>query len=205
MRHIIIGVFLLFLLPLSLQAQSEIGQKFISGAISLSNNNEFADEYQGIYGRSSIGYLFSNRFAVGISLGYSYSIFDRLLPPVGTIEIKEQTKVNNFGIAPFVGWFTAVTTKITFNLIASAGYGTGHSKVTSLRSRSTGKSTDVYINIAPSFYYLLSEKWAIGTSFGYLRYSKTKSTLSSTGITNNSNVLNFTIWDRIGFRCRYIW
>ena len=204
MRQIINGVILLFLLPLSLQAQSEMGQKFVSGTIGFSDNQEFADGYQGIYGRSAIGYLISSRFAVGISLGHSYYTIDRLLS-VGTTEIKEQTKLNNFNVAPFVSWFKPLTNKITFNLSASVGYGTGHTKVTSLSSRSTAKSTDIYVSITPSFYYLLSEKWAIGTSFGYLRYSKSKSTSSGTGITENTNAFNFTIWNRVGLGCRYIW
>ncbi len=201
MRH----SFILFLfLPFFIQAQSEAGQKFITGYVRISKKKESStNKAWGFYVAPSMGYMFSSRFAAGLSFNYSYGVSDRLLPSIGVIEVKERTKKYSLGLSPFVSWFKPLTDKIELSITSFIRLSANRLAATSIRNRSVSKGTSFSISIRPTFYYYLSKKIGIGITFGGLNYSKYKTTRA--GVTQNTNIFSFYLRDAPFLGIRYIW
>lgn len=197
MRHLFI---LLLLLPFLIQAQSELGQKFINGSIGVYKSEDPVSGRKGFYLGTSLGYMISDRFATGLGFNFDYGVSKSEFSTAGTLE---DIKRNSWGVVPFVSWLKPLTDKFTFNLTAYGSVTSMHSTRILATTIFTNRSTIFTAGLGSSFYYSLSEKLAIGSSFGSLSYSKIK--FKRDASSQDSNIFNFSIWDTVTLHCRYIW
>ncbi|MFY9307958.1 MAG: hypothetical protein WAQ28_02795 [Bacteroidia bacterium] len=218
---------------LSAGAFSQIskGTKFLGG--NLSAGLERSDNFYDAPGLSEstyinrsfgitpgFGYFISDKMAIGLSAGYSYSYNGSSYKPSGSSSYTQinSTRGNWVSANPYVRYYLTLGEKAALFSQLNASYSHGFmnkdfvyddgmneqiekNKISSLR---------LGISLVPGFSYFLSDKFALETTIGNVAYEWTKNTgvpiqtvnAANTYITTHSRLgLNFsTSTINIGFR-----
>lgn len=183
MRYLTL-IFCSLLLAATAQAQFQRGDSFVDLGFGFNTDNELYTE--GLYRRynASLGfnYFLSEKFAIGLSTGYSY-----VDPPF-------QLDIHIFSLGPSVSCYHSVSPRFGWwvELASSVDFGrnaTSSSEVIfALASSSQAEIFAFNLGFRPGLYYFVGDRFAIRGSLGWLGY------YSSRWETNNElTLVNGTI------------
>ena len=168
MKKLIFSLLVMLTATISLNAQV-----FLSGDLSFDTyRDKSKDETTVVKGdrhyNSNIGvrggYFFSDEFAVGLGLGYS---FDGINRAEGT-----DTFHRTFSFSPFVQYYFLSSDNFAFGAEAgiSTGFSGGHSKIDNVTYK-FDNSNSITAYISPVALFWLNDNWALTSSFGRLYFT----------------------------------
>jgi hypothetical protein len=175
MKSLLTFFVLVISVSLSLEAQTIIG---FGGNINTSTSTSSDQSIMkpislGVNLYPRIGYLFNNKFSVGVGYGWgnSQTTYEKTAYTSQTIY-----KSNNWFISPFLRLYFAGNKKVSLIFDFSARYGgsTSSTKVgnNSAQNRKSYLLEGFYIE--PALAYNVSDKFSLEMSIGNFRYSTTK-------------------------------
>jgi hypothetical protein len=176
---------LLMALPFLSYGQFTKGDKFIGGYFRLSsqtptnsNSGPTTDNF-GFSINPFMGFLVSEKFAVGGRIGYSYynSIFDANQPT--------QSKFNSsgFSIGLLSRRYFSISDKFVFSINGQLDFDRG----TETRAYSSGsfdsktQNYQIGVTLQPCFIFFPSPKWGIETSIGSISYNYSRNLSTDLG------------------------
>jgi hypothetical protein len=129
----------------------------------------------------SIGFILSDRFALGASLNYTSSLMKQESPPNNSTYTFLKNETNGFGIGPFGRLYFPLSSSAYFALQGSLNFFRGNTNLTTSSNISVSSSTppnnDYYtlgLNFKPVFLFFPSPKWGVEASIGNLGYNYTR-------------------------------
>ncbi|MNK03558.1 hypothetical protein D3C87_214070 [compost metagenome] len=162
-------------------AQTEKGNFLLGGAVnfSTSKNESQSPEKKTAFGvLPRMGYFVSDNWAVGTSLSYSIAKSKGYIT-ASAGEINFGSQQSNYGISPFVRYYTRIADNFKFfgdfNVSASRGIRKNvdeHGKA----GNTTSKSTTYGTAISPGLAFFPAKKWAIEFQFPLVGYVHQKDT-----------------------------
>ncbi len=168
-------LFVILILPISLSAQFNKGDKFLGGTLGFQiqqspyTGTNFLTKSNGFAISPQIGFLLNEKLALGGNLGYSTSHFS-----IGPDTAESTNDLSNFSIGLFLRRYYSINDKFLFSLTGNADYGKGTIKSSSDISNEESKNYIYSISVYPSFIFFPSKKWGIEASIGNIKFSHTK-------------------------------
>ncbi len=159
------------------QAQTEQGNLFISGSISIVNKAEQANKdlkNNSFAFLPSVGYFVADRLALELNVGYSSSAYSTVINTGGdpSIILLSQTD-KTLSVGPAVRYFIATGNEKFFfspRLSVLVGFTNSNIKSTTTSESSTVKYTDYTASLSPGFSYFPTTHWGINLNVGGLSY-----------------------------------
>ncbi len=194
-------LFVILILPISLSAQFNKGDKFIGGSLSIQTLHSpytpdimFFTKGTGITISPQIGFLLNEKLAFGGNLIYSSIHY------VAGPDTSEATSdMHTYSIGLFLRRYYSINEKFLFSLTGNADYGRGKNQYSSKVSDDETKNYKYSISVYPSFIFFPSQKWGIEASIGNISYDHTKTIDSDNktdtfGIGYGSFILGFAYY-----------
>lgn len=185
-------------------SQLQKGNILIGGGLGVSKSKSEASYPGYIYTYKTtsfditprIGYFLSNRSAIGLEPGYSFSKYESGTNP----QAMAITKTSTASIKPFYRYYFPIGDKVAFYLHARAGVSFGKGSITNsyfdTNSGTVTKQTqksDIFgqqVSVSPGVAFFLSPKWSIESIVTALSYEHSKQKIKG-GDSATSNYFNF--------------
>gem|GEM_PF-1809387 len=136
------------------------------------------------------GYAFSENWMVGLRTGYSRTKVDNDLNQQPNFN-QSESKTEAILFAPYVRKYFNLGKSLLFYTQGEAGYvGAWSETISDVTSRMSMESDQFYVAFRPGISFFVSQKLALESSFGILRYSSIKSENSGSETTSNGFDLN---------------
>ncbi len=151
------------LLPLIASAQIEKGRSFTTGRLSYQLTSSPAVKVNIFTVGADYGYLFSNKWAGGLNVSYSYN--KQNLPN----NLEDYSKAYSVGI--FARRYFSFTDKLYFTLDGGAGVAYQDSRMESNPALPIGaRSTELRFSVSPGLTYFLTRRFALQANLGQVSF-----------------------------------
>jgi hypothetical protein len=181
MRIILLTTFLL--IPLLTNAQFIKGDKFVGGTFRLSSqtpinsNGGTTYEVNTFYINPLIGFLVSEKFAIGGQIGYSYynTKYNKNQPS------SSEYNSSGFSLGLIAKRYFDISDKFLFSINGVLDFNRGTEKSTTNTTEDKTQSYQLGATIQPSFTFFPSPKWGFEASIGALSYNYSRNLSNDSG------------------------
>ena len=187
MKKVLLSLIAVAGLAFTTQAQTEKGNFLLGGNLELNTdkNDGAAKTDLNFSVVPSVGYFFTNNFAVGTGIGYEYA---------KTYNATTSAKSTAFVVSPFLRGYKGINDQFKFFGQLSVPMAFGHNKIGDANGDNfvkTGNNNSVGVALSPGISFFPSKKFGIESSvngISYNDYRAEDANGNKTGGSNNFNI-----------------
>ncbi|MCX2483008.1 outer membrane beta-barrel protein [Pedobacter sp. MR2016-24] len=175
MKKVLLSLIAVAGLAFTTQAQTEKGNFLIGGNVELNTGKTDGAAKTNINFAviPSVGYFFSNDFAVGTGIGYEYAKNYSSVDVAGTL-VGASAQSSAFVVSPFLRGYKSVNDQFKFFAQLSVPMAFGNNKIGDAEGNNmvkTGKNNQVGVALSPGFAFFPSKKFGIEFSVNGISYN----------------------------------